>query len=178
MLKIIKRKGFRDAYVEYYPIVMNILYLKVKNYEDAEDICQEVFIRFYNNIEKIDNQRSWIFRAIDFEVLNFYRKKDNKTSFENKIYDGIDVRSDPSNAAREARIIVNEAINEMKNFESDVEKNLFDLIAIYNYTYHEAADCLGLSISQVEYRYKRVSRRILDYLRNKGIRKVGELYDN
>ena len=47
-------KDYRNAYSEYYPLIYSILYTKTGNTHDAEDICQEVFIKFLKNFDSID----------------------------------------------------------------------------------------------------------------------------
>ena len=63
------RRGFRKAYNNYYAMVFNRLYSKLGNSEDAEDISQEVFIKFFKNFDNIepDKRFAWIKTAIKYE---------------------------------------------------------------------------------------------------------------
>ena len=165
-----KNKDFFKAYRDYYPLVFRILTYKVVSEEDAEDICQEVFIQFYKNFDEIINKKNWLMKALNFEITNYYRKKGNKK------VDKVDIDGFADNIElsyeekfNEERLIIKEAIENPDNFEDESEKVLFDLIAIYNYTYKDAAKYLDLSKSQVRYKYLQIEKRIAEYLKLKGI---------
>ena len=67
----LKNKEFAEAYNLYYPIVFSVVYSKISSYEDAEDICQVIFIEFYKKFEAIENKKKWLFGA-----LIYYRLRD------------------------------------------------------------------------------------------------------
>ena len=50
----------------------------------------------------------------------------------------------------ESRIILEEAFGNMELFGDEKGKSLFDLVAVYHYTYKETAAELGLSERQVK----------------------------
>ncbi|MDY6934431.1 MAG: sigma factor [Spirochaetota bacterium] len=64
-----KRNKLTEIYSEYYPVVFSAIYTKVGNREDANDICQEIFIRLYESLENVDNIRRWLFSAPKLVVL-------------------------------------------------------------------------------------------------------------
>jgi RNA polymerase sigma factor (sigma-70 family) len=170
-----KSKKFREAYNKYYPLVYNTLFYRLHNHDDAEDICQEVFVSFYSKIDKIDTPRQWLVQAVRFEISNHLRKKSNKV-------DKIDIDAVENdlmlafvNAARDARILLKEAIECEENYESEEEKIIFNLVAINKYTYGQAARHLGLTKRKIEYRYLKTTSRVLKYLKNKGIKKIEDL---
>jgi RNA polymerase sigma-70 factor (ECF subfamily) len=50
----------------------------------AEDIVQDVFIKFYENFDKIVNQQSvlfWLFRAAKNEIMDYFRSTKIKTLY-------------------------------------------------------------------------------------------------
>src|SRR4030042_1531939 len=79
------------------------------------------------------------------------------------------------NGFRDMRIIIHEAIENDQNYNNEKERISFELIAINNYTYDQAAKHLGLTKRQVVYKYQQVSRRILDRLRERGITRIEDL---
>ena len=79
------------------------------------------------------------------------------------------------NGFRDARIIINEAIEDLNNFDNEDEAALFDLIAIRNFTYIEAGKQLGLSKRQAQYRYGRIVEKLLFALKKKGINSLEDL---
>ena len=170
-----KEREFRKVYSEYYPVIMNTIYKKVGNMEDSEDICHEVFTNYYNKFDEIIEGKNWLFAAIRYGISNFYRKKGTA----NTATVDIDVSDDPGlgyeNGFRDIRIVINEAIESDENYKDKKEQVLFQLIAIYGYTYEQAAKQLGLSKRQVFYKYKQITKRILDYLDKRGISDIDDL---
>ncbi|OCN04509.1 hypothetical protein A4S06_02535 [Erysipelotrichaceae bacterium MTC7] len=75
------KKGDSHAFEELYYAYVNNVYFKAMNYFHneslARDIVQEVFLRVYKNIEKLDNASAfytWLMR-ITYNVCNDYDKK-------------------------------------------------------------------------------------------------------
>ena len=167
---------FRKSYTEYYPIVFSILNNKVRSQEDAEDICHEVFIRFFNNFDTVENPKAWLRKTINFEISNFYQKKSNIQKDTEPI-NGVseDENLGYENGFRDARIILSEALEDESNFENEQEKIIFDLIAIYNFTYKETGKYLNISKWQAEYTFKKIESRIISFLKDKGIQKVEDM---
>ncbi len=168
-----KNKEFAEAYNIYFPMVFCAVNAKVNNYDDAEDICQEIFIKFHEKYETIENKRKWLYGALRFEVMKHYKKKKaDPVDIENMFQDaGLSF----VNGFRDTRIIISDAIEEMNNFEDENDSALFDLIAINNFTYEEAGSQLGLSKRQTRYKYGKVVERLLDALNKKGIKNLEDL---
>lgn len=169
-----KRNRLTEIYSDYYPIVYSTIHTKVGNRDDAQDICQEVFIRLFERLDDVDNVRRWLFSALKLVVLEHFRKKKNKDELNVD-----DVFQDVSltfvNGFRDARIIINEAIENIDNFSDNKERIIFDLIAVNNFTYQMAAEQLGMTRRQIEYRYGQIVDRIIKYLHSKGIKNIEDL---
>ncbi len=167
-----KKNDFTGIYSTYYPVVYSAVFTKVGNEDDTNDICQEVFLRLFRKLEEVDNVRKWLFIALRYVVIEYYRKKRPEANVE-------DVFSDVAltfvNGFRDARIIIAEAIDDMSNFQDEREKALFDLIAVHNFTYEEAGKQLGMTKRQVDYRYNQITARILESLRRKGVKHLEDL---
>lgn len=168
-----KNREFAESYNDYYPVVFSSLYTKIGNAEDARDLCQNLFVKFYEKLDEIENRRKWLYGAIRLELLSFYRKKRRDNIDIDNLFN--DVRLTFVNGFRDVRIIINEAIENIDNFSNERERTLFDLIAIHNFTYEETASQLGLSKRQVRYRYSLIVNRIQDYLSKKGIKSMEDL---
>jgi RNA polymerase sigma factor (sigma-70 family) len=169
-----KRDGFTAAYNQYYTITYNAVYVKVCNADDAEDICQEVFIRFYNKMEEVRDVRKWLYGTLKLVVLEYYRKKNGDQSLNiDDVFNDISLTF--VNGFRDSRIMINEAIESVQSQLDDDERMVFELVAFYNYTYKETSQHMGITMRKVEYRYCRTVEKIADYLKNKGIKDIGEL---
>lgn len=168
-----KNREFAESYNNYYPILFCSVYSKVANYADAEDICQEIFIKFHEKYDTIENKRKWLFGALRFEVMKYYRKIKPEFADPEKLFQDIGLNF--VNGFRDARIIINDAIEDLNNFDSETDAALFDLIAIRNFTYVEAGKQLGFSKRQTQYRYKKIIEKLLDTLKKKGINNIEDL---
>lgn len=168
-----KNRVFAEAYNDLYPVVFSAVYSKVSSMEDAEDLCQEIFLQFYNKMEVIDNARKWLYGALRLEIMAYYRRRRPDATDIDDLFD--DVGLTFVNGFRDTRIMIQEALEDMGNFEDEREKILFDLIAVRNYTYEEAGAELGFSKRQVRYRYGLIVSRLQEYFRKKGIASLEEL---
>ena len=171
-----KRREFSRAYREYYPIVFNTIYKRTGKLEDTEDICHEVFIGFYNNLEDIREIGKWLMGTAKNQISMFYRNKSEKIKDRSDIKDiedSIDYAFE--NGLKDLRIIIEQEIENPDNYRDETEKSLFELIAILKYSYREAALQLGLSVRQLRYRYARITERIVDSLKKRGIESIEDL---
>ena len=168
-------KKRRDLYTEhfndYYQTVFNAVYVKIGNIEDTEDICQDVFIALYNNIESVESVRKWLYGTLKNRVLKFYRDRKDKTVDINTIFDDISLSF--VNGFRDTRLLLEGVIAEELTTEEDVK--IFELVALHNYSYANAAGLLGLTKRKLEYRYIQIARRIQKNLEKQGIQSMEEL---
>jgi RNA polymerase sigma-70 factor (ECF subfamily) len=173
-----KRREFRKAYNTYHVLLFNWLYLKTGRSEDAEDICQEVFIKFFKNFDTIEPLKrwSWIKTAGRYELANYIRRKEHA---QNSCMDITAIEENRFPAEREdgilTRVILEEIIEDESTYNDEIEKSVFHLIAIYGYTVKEAAGELGLTERKTRYRYARVSRKIVHILSKKNLSRIEDV---
>jgi RNA polymerase sigma factor (sigma-70 family) len=161
---------FTQAYMEYYPLLLSSLLTRVGNPEEARDLCQEVFIIFLEKYSTIQNKRAWLFGTLKNVVYQHYARKKPDVDIDEVFNDeGLAF----TNGARDARILIGEAIEQVDCTEED--RILLDLIAIHDYSYGNVAEILGLTRRQVEYKYGQLAKSILEYLKSKGIKDLAEL---
>ncbi len=173
-----KQKGtsFRKAYNEYYPLVFSMIYSRTGSREDAEDIAQEVFIRLHKNFSEVREVRNWLFTALRFEITNYYSRKANsrkETVDIDTLRDTAIISSEDD--TREVQIIIADILGDRSNYDSEQEMLLFELVAIYSFSFKDVASFLGLTRWQVEYRFKKTEMKILHKLREKGILEAGDI---
>ncbi|PKL40501.1 MAG: hypothetical protein CVV44_02540 [Spirochaetae bacterium HGW-Spirochaetae-1] len=176
MLEAKKNREFRKCYSQYYPLVCSVLVSRVGSIDDAEDICQEVFIRFFNHFQDIRDKKKWLMTAVRFEITNYYNKKATARSNADDI-DGLSdtVSISDEDTFQDSRIIIKEVLEDRTIYNSEKEKNLFELVAIHNFSFKEAGRYLDMTRWQAEYRYKQVENRVISSLKEKGIREIGDL---
>lgn len=167
-----KRDKFSELHNEYYPLCFSVVYSKTGNREDTYDICQELFIKFYNKLDEINNYKKWLYGAMRLTILEYYRAKGDESV---DIGDLNDVGLNFVNGFRESRIIIAEAFDSINHFDKVNDRTLFELIGVHNYSYSEAAKHMGLTKRKVEYRYTKMVEMIIDHLKDSGISDIEDL---
>jgi len=166
-------RNFTELYSDLYPLVYSVVYSKIGNADDAGDITQDVFTRYYEKMGGVENPRTWLLGAMRIEVLGYFRKKRGAAVNVDDLFE--DVNLSFVNGFRDARLIIQESLEDMGNFVGEREKVLFDLIAVSNFTHLEAGQALGMSLGQVKYRYGLIVRRLIECLNRRGIRNLEDL---
>jgi len=80
--------AFETIYIRYYPLVYRLAYRYVGQPDEAEDIAQEVFLRFYHLPPHAANeaqQRAWLCRVAINLGLNALRKRKSRFGQETHI---------------------------------------------------------------------------------------------
>jgi RNA polymerase sigma-70 factor (ECF subfamily) len=81
-------EAFREMVDIYKTKAMVLALSMLGNREDAEDACQETFIRVYSNLDKFDLQspfRNWFFTILSNRCLDLLRKRRRFFSFFKKM---------------------------------------------------------------------------------------------
>lgn len=111
-------KDFRTIIEEHKDMVFNISYRYTGNYDSAQDLSQEIFLRvwrYINNFRGDSSLKTWIYRIAYTTSIN-YAKKHSKLRAENEMIIGtMKSHDDPH------RNIVN------KNIMQDIEKSVASL---------------------------------------------------
>ena len=166
-------RNFTEMYSDFFPLVYGAVYSKLGNVDDAGDITQEVFARFYDRMGEVENPRRWLFNAMRYVVKEYYcARKGVEISIE-EVFEDMGLVF--VNGLREARLIIQEALEDMENFRGERERILFDLIAVNCFTFMETGRQLGMSGKGVRRRYRLIVRRLIEYLNRKGIRNLEDL---
>ncbi|MBP8994371.1 MAG: RNA polymerase sigma factor [Bacteroidales bacterium] len=129
------------------------------NYDDSEDLVQQVFIKAYMNIKSFDASRkfsSWIYRIAHNEFINAIKKKNKEplSFFDFDIlfpYAMSNDNTDKETQEKELRFILD------KNLKKLHSKYREPLILYYfeELSYKEIADVLHIPVSTVGVRIKR-----------------------
>jgi RNA polymerase sigma-70 factor, ECF subfamily len=68
---------YNEIYTKFNKPILNYIYNKVKNVEDAQDICQEVFIRLHKHLENYDVYKAkistWLYTIANNLIIDHYR---------------------------------------------------------------------------------------------------------
>lgn len=105
--------NFMAIYQQHYKRIYSTAYQMLKNKEDAEDICQETFIRAYKNISAIDPEvpvYSWLCRVATNLCIDRVRKEKGRQAID------IDTLINPNSVHRSVAHII-EAMDVDHNIE-------------------------------------------------------------
>ncbi|MCP4134700.1 MAG: sigma-70 family RNA polymerase sigma factor [bacterium] len=164
---------FKEIYRDYYSIINGSIYTKVSDQETADDLTQDVFTELFIHLDDIEHLRAWLFSAVRNKLVSYYRKKKNMPDDIALLHASGDIALTFINGFKDARIILKEAID---GIDDEMDRLIFDYIAVQYYSYEDAAKNLGLNKGQVRYRYSRVLKTILDFLkRERGVESMEDL---
>jgi RNA polymerase sigma-70 factor (ECF subfamily) len=161
-----KTKKFDQIYSKMWHKMLNQVCMKyTKNKDEAEDFCQNGFIKVYRNLDKYDEKGSlegWVKRVVNNSILDELRKK--KLSFVNGGEDGFDF----------SRYNVGDEEYEEEFSIEDIEKVLpqlspgfrkaFELHYIDGLKYDEVGKKLGISTSTAKTNAMRAKNKIKEFL--------------
>ena len=179
MVRLMKKSSgsvnerFTRAFDENYSVMFNAVRAKVGSFDDAEEICQELFLRLYQRIGEVANPRAWLFGALRLVVLEHYRKKGHAE-------DDIDRMCEQTprsfcERSPETGMLLQEALESEGMFSDERERSLFELVAIDGYSYADAARTLRISYRQARYGFECAAKRIVSWLKGRGISNLEEM---
>lgn len=135
----------------------------VKNYDDAEEITLEVFIKFFNKIKTFDTTKSisaWLFSIAHNLVIDFFRK--------NKIeYDYLDDRylTTPDFIEKYINEKRMKMIEEALNHLSPLDRSIVILFHKEEYSYEKISEILKLPVSTIKTRLHRARKKLRTMLK-------------
>lgn len=141
----------------------SFVFAHIKNKEDAKDIVQEVFIKVYENLDKIDENRkffSYFYKMVQNSLFSHYRKmkKEKIVQDENAI--------DITQCWNNDQLNMDEKIfllNALDILPPD-EKNLMILRFFEGLNDSESSDLTGLSEQNVRVKIHRARKKLLRYV--------------
>lgn len=147
--------GFRDLFDLYYQPLCIFALKYIDSIEEAEDLVQDTFIRFWNNksFENINTGlKSYLFQAVKNNSLNHLRKN-SKYRFEKIDSEVLNIVQDELNSDELNELSSNliKQINELP----EKARNVFKAIVFDNMKYKEVAELNGISVNTVKTHYSR-----------------------
>ncbi|MBR0600398.1 RNA polymerase sigma factor [Sinanaerobacter chloroacetimidivorans] len=124
----------------------------LKNYHDAEDVMQEVFMKVKLQAgvcKDFENINGWLIRVTKNTALDLIRKKKKQVIDEELAKDSIHAKEESTIA--DYSIFISELFNELK----DEERQIVVLHLISDLTHKTIAKTLGLPLTTVKWRYRK-----------------------
>ena len=69
--------NLEQVWAEYQQALKSFLHSKVNNTADVDDLLQEILIKTYQNLDKVQDAssvKSWLFQLANHTIIDFYRK--------------------------------------------------------------------------------------------------------
>ena len=170
-----KESSFEDLVKKYQHSVLNTIYRYIGNYNEAEDIAQDVFIKVWrkiNNFKGKSKFSTWLYRIVVNQCLDYRRKKKeevvslDKSLDEGKVPESLTIELDFEQKRKME--ILKKAIAEIP----DNQRIALILAKFETKSYQEIAQIMEISISSVAsliFRAKENLKIKLVPLREKGI---------
>jgi len=157
----------------YFSAILSAVYHRTGNYQESEDICQEVFLGLFDRIDEVNNVRAWLYSAMRNKIVDHYREKGRSP-------EEISLIVEESSAAyvngfRDTRIIIRQVLDAPDTFSDERERVLFDLVAVGGFSVAEAAEHTGITYRQARYGFEKAALGIADALKKRGISSIEEL---
>jgi RNA polymerase sigma-70 factor (ECF subfamily) len=164
---------FTEMYNQYYSSIFSFILSRTNNYDASEDICQEVFSRFFSLIESVNQPRAWLYGTARNVMGDYYRERGK--AFEDIESMVSDDKLTYTNDCRDTRLVIREIMEDPEIFENATERALFELVAVYDYSFKEASIHLGIRYHNARYMFRQASKRLAGKLKERGIRDLEDL---
>ena len=172
--------SFEKLVRKYEKFVCTTVYSVVRNYDDALDVSQEVFLKLYHNIGSFKGESSfssWLYRIAKNSALDFLRKQKNirqNVSLVTESSDGEEVqleiadtseKSSPESSIlkKEQKEILYSALDDL----SDEHREIIILRDIEGYAYEQITEILKLEHGTVKSRLFRARENLRKILLEK-----------
>jgi len=140
-------------------------YTLTSNYEDAQDLVQETYLKALTNRDKFTddtNLKAWAFTIMKNTFINNYRQSVRNNTMLDKTDDlyFINISNESNIGLPDSAMTVKEIQNEIKSIDPD-QRKAFEM---YNngYKYKEIADHLNLSIGTVKSRIFFTRKKLME----------------
>lgn len=151
--------AFKQLIESHQKMVINTCYGLLQNREDAEDIAQNVFIDFYNSIDKFRGEaklKTWLYRISVNHSLNYIKSKNRRkwlSFLDQKQSITINTMHSHNSDAPEFRIEKEQRATILKTTIEQLpekQKIAFTLSKYEELSYSEIAEVMNLSVSSIE----------------------------
>jgi RNA polymerase sigma factor (sigma-70 family) len=134
--------------------------------ESAADVTQNVFLKFYENIDKIreiDKSHIWIFKTARNEIYGNFRKKvPEKVSINNDPENELEIKSDSKPAEeteiKELKSLLISEINKLP----EINRETILMREFGGLSYKEIAEILNIDINVVKSRLFKTRKKLIE----------------
>ncbi len=153
----------KELFKSFYGYVMSISLRYTGDYQEAEELTNDVFMKVYKNIHQYDSTRpfrNWISRIAVNTCLDHLRSKRNMLNL-------TEINNDDYLVETEFEIEINEGIELLPILQAlpPQYKLVFNLYVFEEFKHKEISEMLGISIGTSKSNYHRAKKLIIEKLR-------------
>lgn len=140
---------FENAYTLYADMLYRLALSYMKNREDAEDVVQEVFVKYFCRFHfpvKGEQEKAWFIRVTINQCHDAIRKRSYR------LHDSLEEMAEVADVKKEPEYA---SLSDTLQKLPDKYKDIIILHYLEGYSVEEAAKMLGLSLSAAKMRLKR-----------------------
>lgn len=172
---IVREIRMNNVISRQYNRVMAYFFCKTGKKAMAEDLTQELFVRYIVKLPNIKEPEKWIKGTMGNMLREYYRgcRMDSKVDRVD-----CDLHCDAKYCyIGDVKMLVCDAIEFALDQSDEETSRVFELIHDQRYTYGEAASTLGLNERQARYRYRKVLDLLHHYLKDQGIEGLNDMLE-
>jgi RNA polymerase sigma-70 factor (ECF subfamily) len=146
------KRAFELVYREYYPALVSYAFRFLDSRENAEEIVQDTFIKFWEKCAQLSansSVKSYLYRAVHNSCLNHLKHEKVKDAYRQYVIQYLEDRQDATsieNADSNQLEVILKAIDNLPPRCSEI----FKLSRLEGLKYQEIADHLSISVKTVE----------------------------
>ena len=141
-----KRQAQHQLFKTFYGKLFHVCYRYASNYEEAQDMLNEGFMKIFANLDKYKNTGSfeaWMKRVMANTALDYQRK--HKTNLQTVDYDSVDTTTIvPFEENSAISKISSDELMELIQKLPFMSRSVFNLYVFEDYTHAEIADLLQI----------------------------------
>ena len=144
----------------------------VHDREEAQDLVQDAFLRFFKQEDKILEPKAWLYKTLRNLSISFLRKNGRlqRTTDEDQL-DFLDSMNRPVESILVKNLEKDEALNRVRHAISLLPKESAEIIQLkfdQQKSYIEISQITGLSVSNVGYKLHHIIKDLSQALKSEG----------
>lgn len=152
------KNGLKDIYQAYISFIYHVVYQRVQNKENAEDITSEFFIKLWNiadNYQFGGKHKAWLATIARNMAIDFLRK--NKRE---QLVEEIEEMTIPQTDEVESQVIEDISLQEALDILNEGEREVIHLKIVGDMTFKEIAEILKLPMGTVTWKYQNAIKKL------------------
>ncbi len=146
-----KNQEFEDCFLKYRNLIVRVVMDKTGDYQAAQDICHQVYIAFYLNMDNVpkDLMKAWLMKCTLNALVDYYRRQ----RLVSEIFSSIPLHEAANLLVAESmescndRIVMRDLIRRIREDLKQVNDVWYAIFVLHyenGLSYEEVADCLDI----------------------------------